>query len=188
MCDHLQNPEEPDGDVETHRTVLELTGVHQTGCWAHTNLLQLKKLNQHTHYNQQQKSVKFISTRMHSSRIRTVRFTGRLGGWFVCLGGVHPPDPEAHIPHCMLGYTPCPVHDGIYTFPPPLGTEGITHACENITLPQTSFAGGNNQSTILNPPAKDVILRLDGSTAICKALYVVTLSRKWIKIAFKVTS
>ena len=26
---------------------------------------------------------------------------------------------------------------------PPLRTEFLTHACENITLPQTSFAGGN---------------------------------------------
>ena len=26
---------------------------------------------------------------------------------------------------------------------PPLWTEGMTHACENITLPQTSFVGGN---------------------------------------------
>ena len=95
MCDHLQNPEEPDGDVETHRAVLELTGVHQTGCWAHTNLLQLKKLNQHTHFNQQQKSVKFISTRMHSSRISTARFSGRLGG--CCLPrGCTPPKIQRH--------------------------------------------------------------------------------------------
>ena len=28
--------------------------------------------------------------------------------------------------------------------PPSLWTEGITHVCENITLPQTSFADGNN--------------------------------------------
>ena len=26
---------------------------------------------------------------------------------------------------------------------PPLWTEFLTHACENITLPQTSFAGGD---------------------------------------------
>ena len=31
-------------------------------------------------------------------------------------------------------------HAGI---PPPLWTEFLTHASENITLPQTSFAGGN---------------------------------------------
>ena len=28
----------------------------------------------------------------------------------------------------------------------PLWTEGMIHACENITLPQTSFAGGNKGS------------------------------------------
>ena len=27
----------------------------------------------------------------------------------------------------------------------PLWTEGMTHACENIILPQTSFAGANNE-------------------------------------------
>ena len=29
--------------------------------------------------------------------------------------------------------------------PPPLWTEFMTHASENITLPQTSFAGGENE-------------------------------------------
>ena len=28
----------------------------------------------------------------------------------------------------------------------PPWTEGMTHACENITLPQTSFAGGKNSA------------------------------------------
>ena len=32
--------------------------------------------------------------------------------------------------------------------PPPPPTEGMTHACENITLPQTSFAGGKNTSAV----------------------------------------
>ena len=31
------------------------------------------------------------------------------------------------------------------TPPPDQATEFLTHAYENITLPQTSFAGGNNQ-------------------------------------------
>ena len=30
--------------------------------------------------------------------------------------------------------------------PLPLWTEFLTHACENITLPQTSFAGGKNHA------------------------------------------
>ena len=55
----------------------------------------------------------------------------------------------------MLGYHPIPwrpaerhagippaMHAGI-TPPSPLWTEFLTHASENITLPQTSFAGGN---------------------------------------------
>ena len=44
---------------------------------------------------------------MHSSRMRTVRCSGRVGG--VCLGGVH-------------------------LTPPPPWTEFLTHACENITI------------------------------------------------------
>ena len=31
---------------------------------------------------------------------------------------------------------------------PPLWTEFLTHACENITLPQTSFAGGKKKKTM----------------------------------------
>ena len=34
--------------------------------------------------------------------------------------------------HCMMGYTT------------PLLTEGMTHACENITFPATTVANGNN--------------------------------------------
>ena len=33
---------------------------------------------------------------------------------------------------------------GIPTHPPPLWAEFLTHAWENITLPQTSFADGKN--------------------------------------------
>ena len=40
-----------------------------------------------------------------------------------CMLGSHPPS------QCMLGSQPP-------------RTEGMTHACENITLPQTSFTGG----------------------------------------------
>ena len=36
---------------------------------------------------------------------------------------------------CMCGM------DGMHACPPPLGR--MTDACKNITLPQTSFAGGN---------------------------------------------
>ena len=59
---------------------------------------------------------------MHSSRMRTARLltVSRSIPWGVPRGGI------------PLGYRP----------PPPfLWKEGMTHACENITLPQTSFAG-----------------------------------------------
>ena len=74
---------------------------------------------------------------MHSSRMRTVRCSGCLiwggevsargasaqGG--VCLGGV-----------CLGGRClPGGVYLGGHT-PPPLWTEFLTHACENITFPQ----------------------------------------------------
>ena len=52
--------------------------------------------------------------------------------------------PPGHTPlsHVMLGYTPlAPLHAGIQT--PPPWTEWQT-GVKNITLPQTSFAGGNN--------------------------------------------
>ena len=91
---------------------------------------------------------------MHSSRMRIARFSGRLGGGVgclprgclrVCVGGVSaqgvhtPSEPRGRHPHCMLGYTPSSPW-----------TEGMTHACENITLPQTSFAGGNDTLTSVN--------------------------------------
>ena len=50
-----------------------------------------------------------------------------------------PPPPPGYLQgmlgyhlQCMLGY-----------YHPPMWTEFLTHASENITLPQTSFAGGN---------------------------------------------
>ena len=53
----------------------------------------------------------------------------------VCLGGGV--CPGGRLPQCMLGYhTPGTRHT-------PPWTEFLTHASENITLPQTSFAGGN---------------------------------------------
>ena len=65
-------------------------------------------------------------SRMHSSRMRTARFRGCLPGGVcpvgcvylggVCLGGVHPSPP----------------------------VNRMTDSCKNITLPQTSFVGGNN--------------------------------------------
>ena len=64
-----------------------------------------------------------MQTRMHSSRMRTTRSSGRPGG------GVSP-----RTRHSPPGADP----------PPPVNR--ITDACKNITLPQTSFAGGKNGS------------------------------------------
>ena len=67
-------------------------------------------------------------TSMHSSRMRTARLLTVSGGEFAQpwwglpnLGGLHPGG---------LGRPPSPVNR-------------MTHRCKNITLPQTSFAGGN---------------------------------------------
>ena len=88
-----------------------------------------------------------IPTRMHSSRMRTVRCSGRRGGVFpgvsdqgvsvrglsnkgegVSAQGVYPSMHWAGgcLPQCMLGYTR-----------PHLWTEFLTHACENITTLRT---------------------------------------------------
>ena len=60
----------------------------------------------------------------------------------VCPGGCTPWTQRQTPPILHAGiHTPCPCILG-YNLPPPW-TEGMTHACENITLPQTSFADGN---------------------------------------------
>ena len=55
-----------------------------------------------------------VQTRMHSSRMRTVRRSSRLAG----------------------GCLPRGVSVGGVCTPPPLWTAFLTHACENITFPQ----------------------------------------------------
>ena len=78
--------------------------------------------------------------RMHSSRMRTVRCSYRLGG---CLpGGVSSQWGEECLPRgvclpnwgggvCPVGCTPSPDPE-VET---PLWTKFLTHACENITFP-----------------------------------------------------
>ena len=39
------------------------------------------------------------------------------------------------------------VHAGIHIRPPPVNR--MTNRCKNITLPQTSFAGGNNNNLFI---------------------------------------
>ena len=78
-----------------------------------------------------------LLTRMHSSRIRTTCFSGRLS----CHTRPLPCTPPCHA-HPLPGTSPC--HARSLATHAPLWTEGMTHACENITLPQTSLADGKN--------------------------------------------
>ena len=62
-------------------------------------------------------------------------------------GSAQSPPPDADPPGCRPpldadppGHVTC---GACWEAPPPARTEGMTHACENITLLQTSFAGGN---------------------------------------------
>ena len=57
--------------------------------------------------------------------------------------------------HTSLAMTPqirpqCGPRDliGMLGYPPPPWTEFLRHACENITIRQTSFAGGNNRNVL----------------------------------------
>ena len=93
---------------------------------------------------------KYLSTRMHSSRMHTARTLTISGGCTcprgcACPGGV--PAQGGTCPGgctCPGGYLPkagVPAR-GVPSGLPPW-TEFLTHASENITLPQTSFVGGN---------------------------------------------
>ena len=78
----------------------------------------------------------YVGTRMHSSRMRTARsLTDRIS-WYQAregMCGMH-----AHQACTPPACTP-PSHAHL-----PPWTEFLTHASENITLPETSFASGNN--------------------------------------------
>ena len=79
--------------------------------------------------------------------MRTARSSSRRGGYLV-LGGCPPDTPQTRPP---WDQTPPTRHAPQDQAPPPPGpdpppllwTEFLTQASENITLPQTSFAGGN---------------------------------------------
>ena len=72
-----------------------------------------------------------------SSRMRTARSSSRPGG------GVSTRHPLEQAPPPRPGNPPRPgTHTPARADPP--WTEFLTHASENITLPQTSFAGGKN--------------------------------------------
>ena len=68
---------------------------------------------------------------------------GFWSGWGVSLGsicqegvGVCPGGVCLVVCVSLPGGVSAPVHAGIYTPPPPPWTEFLTHACENITIPQ----------------------------------------------------
>ena len=76
----------------------------------------------------------------------------------VSRGDCPTPPPQADPPGCRPpggrppSYVTCDAcwganHHPLLPSPPPC-TEGMINACENITLPQTSFAGGKNGDVI----------------------------------------
>ena len=69
---------------------------------------------------------------MHTARLLTVSPSMHCARG--CVAGVYQV-PGGGIPACTEAEPP-----------PPPWTEFLTHATENITLPQTSFAGGNKSS------------------------------------------
>ena len=80
---------------------------------------------------------------MHSSRMRTARSSSRPRGIGGGVEGLHQAPSWDQAPP----QTRHPPWD--QARPPVSGTppwtETLTHATQNITLPQTSFAGGNNE-------------------------------------------
>ena len=103
-------------------------------------------------------SKKIKETRLHSSRMRTARSSSRHGGVSTPLWEQTreqaPPWPDLpQLPPWVWAWRPpgqiplvCGPGNlqGMLGYHPPLWTEFLTHASENITLPQHSFAGGKN--------------------------------------------
>ena len=99
---------------------------------------------------------------MHSSRMRTARsliVSPYLVVSHACPPGSNhmhappeqprmPPQEQPHMPPGATMHTPPRSNDacppGATTHDPPVNR--MTNRCKNITLPQTSFAGGKNQS------------------------------------------
>ena len=107
---------------------------------------------------------------MHSSRMRTTRSSSPGGGaWPVPpnfpLGcGAGPDHPQ--LPPWLWRPPPhdqAPPGPGtpLGPDPHPLWTEFLTHASENVTFPQTSFAGGNKYILIIiNDHTDDKLLQV----------------------------
>ena len=100
--------------------------------WCEQSVVQLKVASPNYSTNKPNRW-SHIDTRMHSSRMRTARFSGLLS----CHAR---PPPTMHIPQRCMPHLPCMApakHAPRHACPPPpLWTEGMTHACENITFPQ----------------------------------------------------
>ena len=80
---------------------------------------------------------------MHSSRMRT---TCLLTVSHSAQGGLHPKG-SAQPPGCRPPQMQTPwMQTPPGCTPPPLRVNRMTDRCRNITLPQTSFAGGNNKT------------------------------------------
>ena len=82
--------------------------------------------------------------------MRTARLLAVGGSLGACAHprtqGRTPPDPEVHPPDSDADTTPGPRGRP----PPPTPwTEWLSDRCKNIILPQTSFAGGNNNISVL---------------------------------------
>ena len=106
-------------------------------------------------------SLNLTLIRMHSSRMRTARLL-TVSRSIPCIGGGCLPNPALDID--PPGHVTCDACWEAKPRPtPPLWTEEMTHACENITLPQNLLAGGKyacdisrpqNQTTFSPPPPR----------------------------------
>ena len=100
-----------------------------------------------------------VSTRMHSSRMRTARSSSRPGGLHQAPPGTRHPSrdqapPWDQIPfrtrHTLQRRPPSRPGTPPGADPPGPGTppRGQTHTCKHITLPQTSFAGSKSPCNV----------------------------------------
>ena len=125
---------------------------------------------------------------MHSSRMRTARSSNRQlweGGLPQCMQGYIPPGVGLETPSRVWAWRPPqwvwawkPArHAGIHppletckacwdTTPPPVNR--MSDRCKNITLPQTSFAGGNNVSSMNALPCQVYFKKTKIRTATAK--------------------
>ena len=105
-----------------------------------------------------------VMTRMHSSRVHTTCSSSRRGGLHQAPQTRHHPPPSRHPPEQAPRRSRHPPEQASPWEQGPPGSRpprsrhppeqaplpcGQTHTCKHITLPQTSFAGGRNVTTLL---------------------------------------